>query len=450
MLSSLLKIPLLRLKYRFLPNEAQAFWAQELLEAQGLGAKLGQVLAQGKKAQPPKSSITPDEAKKIFTASFAKEMHFGSEVYAASMGQVFYAHMENREYAVKILHPGIRDRLKREIDNILILGGYYSKAKGFRFDKVTFRRFLEEVFEQETDLRREAHFQEKFQSIFQSDLRFKVPLIYRDFSNDNILTQEKVLCSLAQDLYTIANFSIFDFFFTSLFEHGLLHGDLNDRNWGLKSDGTVVVYDYGCSQIISERRTGGLKKLLRNEDIINGFREFGVRLEATSFKGREQELRDALIIPLMGEKIPATLTYSQDLQARYGDKIKELREFTDPWVLLVMRSLFSLIRIYQERKIDIPFARIVAPYLTLKETSMKATQIKIEVLEGADLVVAMTLPMTALDNLETLMPPNVSQKVAEEGIKISHIINQVKDSGFEAQDLFRLSLGNRNYRVWIE
>ena len=81
---------------------------------------------------------------------------------------------------------------------------------------------------------------------------------------------------------------------------------------------------------------------------------------------------------------------------------------------------------------------------------MRATQIKIEVLEGDQMVVAMTLPMTALDNLETLMPPNVSQKVAEEGIKIPHIINQVKDSGYEAQDLFRLKIGARNYRVWLE
>lgn len=450
MITSLLKIPLLRLKYRFLPNEAQAFWAQELLEAQGLGAKLGQILAQGKKAQPPKSSLTSKEASDIFRKSFNQPMVFSNEVFAASMGQVFFTKLNSQDYAVKLLHPGIRERLKKEIDNIILLGGYFSKAKGFRFDKDVFRRFLEEVFEQETDLRREAHFQEKFLKIFQRDTRFVVPKVHREFSNDSILTQELVSCTLAQDLYTIAHFHIFDFFFESLLEHGILHGDLNDRNWGLREDGKTVIYDYGCSHVISERRTNGFKKLLKNEDVINGFKEFGVRLEATSFKGREQELRDALFKPLLGTVVPASLAYSQELQQRYGDRIKELREFTDPWVLLVMRSLFSLIRIYQDRKIDIPLHHLIQPYLKVKEDAMKATQIKIEVMESTEMVVAMTLPMTALDNLESLMPPKVSTRVTEEGIKIPHIINQVKSSGYAPQELFSLNIENRSYRVWVE
>ena len=450
MITSLLKIPLLRLKYRFLPNQAQAFWAQELLEAQGLGAKLGQILAQGKKVQPPKSSLSSQQACAIFKNAFSQDMAFSNEVFAASMGQVFFTSLNGKDYAVKLLHPGIRERLKKEIDNIILLGGYFSKAKGFRFDKDVFRRFLEEVFEQETDLRREAHFQEKFKKIFQDDHRFLVPGVHRQFSNDSILTQELVTCTLAQDLYTIAHFHIFDFFFNSLLQHGILHGDLNDRNWGLKNDGTVVVYDYGCSHIISERRTNGFKKLLLNQDVVNGFKEFGVRLEATSFKGQEQELRDALFNPLLRSVVPASLTYSQELQGRYGDRIKELREFTDPWVLLVMRSLFSLIRIYQDRKIDIPLNHLIQPYLKVKEDSMKASQIKIEVMEGDKMVVAMTLPMTALENLESLMPPKVSGKVSEEGIKIPHIINQVKTSGYAPQELFSLIIENRSYRVWVE
>lgn len=450
MITSLLKIPLLRLKYRFLPNEAQAFWAQELLEAQGLGAKLGQILAQGKKTQPPKSTLTPEEASSIFKKTFDKDMSFSNEVFAASMGQVFFTGLGGKDYAVKLLHPGIRERLKKEIDNIILLGGYFSKAKGFRFDKDVFRRFLEEVFEQETDLRREAHFQEKFKKIFLDDLRFVVPGVHREFSNDSILTQELITCSLAQDLYTIPHFHIFDFFFDSLLQHGILHGDLNDRNWGLKNDGTVVVYDYGCSHVISERRTNGFKKLLMNQDVVNGFKEFGIRLEASSFKGQEQELRDALFSPLLGPVVPASLTYSQDLQRKYGDRIKELREFTDPWVLLVMRSLFSLIRIYQDRKIDIPLNHLIQPYLKVKEDTMKGSQIKIEVMEGEEIVVAMTLPMTALENLESLMPPKVSEKVKDEGIKIPHIINQVKSSGYASQELFSLKIENRSYRVWVE
>ena len=240
MIKTILKIPYLRLKYRFLPNEAQAFWAEELLESQGLGAKLGQVLTQGKTTRLPKSTISPAEAQKLFEKSFGVSCKVSGEVFAASMGQVFFAEVDGREVALKILHPDMRTKISSEIDNILLLGGYFSKVKNFRFDKDVFRRFLQEVFEEETDLKREALYQEKFANIFRDYGRIKVPEVIKEFSNESILTQETVRCDLARDLSTIPSFDIFQFFFESLFQHGILHGDLNDRNWGIAGKKTVI------------------------------------------------------------------------------------------------------------------------------------------------------------------------------------------------------------------
>jgi predicted unusual protein kinase regulating ubiquinone biosynthesis (AarF/ABC1/UbiB family) len=450
MITNLLKIPYLRLKYKFLPSKEQQFWAQELLNSQGLSAKIGQILGQGKVTQLPKSSITTMEAKKLFQEAFGKEIQISDEVLAASMGQVFFIKIENQKYALKILHPGIKKKLQKEIENILLLGGYFSKAKGFSFNKDIFKNFLIEVFEEETDLIREAHFQQRFLEIFEADERFKVPKVIKDLSTDSFLTQEEVISTLAKDLKSFSQFHIFDFFLNSLLHHGLLHGDLNDRNWGVRDSGQVAVYDYGCSQIVSERRINGFKKLLSNIDVREGFKEFGIRLEASSFKNKEQELRDALFSPLLTGTISPSWNYSEELKTHYGEKIKELREFTDPWVLLMMRSLFSLIRVYQDRNIPIPFNDIVAPYLKQKEASMKATQIKINVLENNSSVISMSLPMTALENLDTLMPPKVSDKIEESGINIKDIIQNVYASDFAPQDLFNLSIEARNYRVWIE
>lgn len=448
MILTLFKISYLRLKYRFLPNKAQAFWAQELLEAQGLGAKLGQIIAQGKKAKLPKSSLSPQQAEMIYLKEFNKSITLKNEVFSASMGQVFCS--SDHQYAIKILHPGIRERLKKEIDNILLLGGYFSKAKGFSFNKSVFRRFLEDVFEQETDLKREAHFQEQFFELFKSDNRFKIPRIYREYSSEVILTQEFVPCTLAQDLKKIINFNIFDFFFKSLLIHGILPGDLNDRNWGIDDKGKVIIYDYGCSQIVSERRITGLIKLILNQDLPTSFLEFGVRLEATSFKGKEQILRDSLFNPLFTDPINPDLNYSKILQDKFKDQIKELREFTDPWVLLMMRSLFSLIRVYEQVGQTIPLQQIIEPYLIKKENSSQATQIKIEVLEGKKLIINMSLPMTALENLGELIPENVSIKMKTEGIEMDRLINQVKDSNFAAQNIFNLKIDHKSYRVWTE
>jgi len=450
MTMDLIKILCLRFKYKFMPSEAQEFWAQELLEGQGLGAKIGQVLGQGKTSKLPKTSLSPKQAKEIFKQRFSVEIEISNEVFAASMGQVFFVKIRGKDYALKILHPGIKEKIKKEISNILILGGYFSWAKGFKFDKDIFRQFLTETFEEETDLKRESQFQKKFAQIYRKNKEIKIPEVETIFSDETFLCQESVHSILARDLSVISGFHILDFYFDSLLNHGLLHGDLNDRNWGINESGQTVVYDFGCTQMVSERKTEGLKKLIMNTDIINGFKEFGIRLETTHFKGLEQELRDTLFLPLFHHPIHPDFSLSTVAQKKFGDSIKQLREHTDPWVLLMMRSFFSIIRLYQYKKKEIPIQEIILPYLITKETTIKSTQIKIEVTEGTKQVIFMSLPMTALENLEGLMPENVVVKIKDEGINIDQIIEKVRSSDFFAQDLFKLSIDERSYRVWIE
>ncbi len=449
MLGTILKIPLLRLKYRFFPNSGQKFWQQELLNSQGLSAKIGQVLTQGKQTEMPKASIKKAKAEKLFYDHFKTEIKFSDEALAASIGQVFLGRIEDKAVAVKILHPNIKKTIKNEINNVLLLGKYYGKLKGFEFKSNIFEIFLREVFEQETDLEREADFQEKFHRIFSESQTIIIPAVYRNYSNKDLLTQDNKTCVLARDLKEIENFYIFNFFFEALFNHGILHGDLNDRNWGINENDQVVVYDYGCSHIISSRRINGLLKLIKNEDLVNAFKEFGVRLDATYFKGKEQELRDGLFAPLFDDFIVPDLAYSENLKNKFGDEIKKLREFSDPWVLLLMRSLFSLIRVYQDRKISIPLNTLLIPYLESKVNSMSSTQIHIQVTEGNQEVVSLRLPMTALENLSDLMPDNVAQKIHEQGLDLAKISENVVASGFKPQDLFKMEMNNRSYRVWI-
>jgi predicted unusual protein kinase regulating ubiquinone biosynthesis (AarF/ABC1/UbiB family) len=444
------KIAFLKVKYKYLPNSAQQFWQQELLNSQGISAKLGQIFSQGKQTRLPKASLSQAAASQLFEKNFNASITLTGQVQAASIGQVFEGHLENKHMALKILHPHIKDTILKEIDNILLLGKYYGKIKGFEFNEKVFQYFLREVFEQETDLEREADFQDKFYRSFSDEKKIRIPSTTRIFSNKVILTQEYVPSTLARDLSAINNFYVFDFFFKSLFKYGILHGDLNDRNWGINELGQVVIYDFGCSHIISERRISGFIKLIRNESAIDGFKELGIRLESTLFKGREQELRDALFSPLIDQEISADLNFSEKLKSQFGEDIKKLREYTDPWVLLLMRSLFSLIRVYQDRGIHIPLNELLKPYLISKVDPMQATQIYIQVMEANSEVVSLRLPMTALENLSDLMPEKVSQKIHEEGLELDKICQKVIASGFRPQDLFKMSVNERSYRVWIE
>jgi len=362
-----LKASLIRLKYRFFPNKEQAFWAQELFEAQGLGGKIGQLLGQGKKASLPPSTISGSQIENLFNKEFSgSALKLSGQNMAASMGQVFFGKWNSHAVAVKVLHPGIRTKIKKEIQNILVLGHYFAKVKGFQFNKDVFQKFLIEIFEEETNLVRESDFQEKFCLANLSTKHFLIPKVFKEVSNQDFLTQERLDCILARDLKTIPHFDIFHFFFNNLFNHQLLHGDLNDRNWGINTEQKVVVYDFGCSKLISKTHIMGLKNLLQNKDVKNAFAQFGVHLEKTTFSGREQELRDKLFTSLLVEPISPILQYSAQLKKLLGTEVTQLRSSTDPWVLLFMRSLFSLIRIYQDRMINIPLKEILIPYLEFK------------------------------------------------------------------------------------
>lgn len=389
----------------------RSFLKNKLLHSYGLPAKLGQIFSQGSVSADPEASITHQEAQAIL-ARHGLNAEIDETIFTASMGQVFKTKIYNTTYAVKILHPGIREKIQKEIEQALVMGSLFAKTKNFQFDKDVFRRFLNETFSEETDLIREARFQNNFREKLPHVL---IPEVIK--VNEEILVQEFVESTLARDMDHIPDFAVIEFFFEALLKHGLLHGDLNDRNWGYQN-GKLVVYDFGCSQIISERRRNGLIKLLLNQDLPNAFKEFGIRLEATSYKGKEQELRDSMFLP----------PYHMD---------KSLREYCDPWILLLLRSLYSIKMACKNQ--EIPFEKILKPFLQLK-VKAPHSDIRIEVTENLKQIVSLTLPIAEINNLPFLIPNHVLEKIEAQGLDVKDLLE--KKEG--------IVLGNRSYKIWTE
>lgn len=192
-----------------------------------------------------------------------------------------------------------------------------------------------------------------------------------------------------------------------------------------------------------------MKKLILNRDVPQAFREFGVRLEATWFKGREQELRDVLFAPLSMSALKPDWSYTQTLEAAFGEKTKILREFTDPWVLLMLRSLFSLLRAYQSRRISVPLRDLIAPHLSIKNDPEKKVLIHIEITEDGRQSFYLTLPFSSLRTLEQSIPGKVVALMEEQGVSLRECITRALERGPVEQGLIDLVILGRRHRVWI-
>jgi predicted unusual protein kinase regulating ubiquinone biosynthesis (AarF/ABC1/UbiB family) len=451
---TLAKVFYWRLRMRYFPSTAQRFWAQALLDANGLNAKVGQIFAQGggQGQSLPQSTLSVFEAKNLFVQSFGHdEIYLNPVILSASMGQVFHAHIAGEDLALKILHPGIKQKLEKEINSLLLVAKYFAKSKGFFFDAKVFERFLKDMFEKETDLERERSNQAVLYEYFKNHSKVLLPEVIEQYSNKLILTQRWLNVNLARDLIQLDDFIVFEFFFESLLKYGYLHADLNDRNWGKLNDGKTAIFDFGSVEYISPRRRSALIKLLQGQGDLETFQSFGIKLELTSLATQSQKLRDALFSLFdQSPNLELQKNYAQTLRAEFGKSIQELRECTDPWILMFMRSLFSVIQSYNRMDVAVPFKKIIAPYLSNQQEAAVKTQLKVEVREKGEMKVFLTLPSDVLNRIHDYLPSNALEIIKQKNIQLDQLVQKAKDQNYAAQMIMELEIENKTYKIWLE
>lgn len=180
---------------------------------------------------------------------------------SASIGQIYGGRLGNEDVIVKIQHPHIKKALWH--DWKFVKGVVSFVFRLFRFppeSKDLLLRYLqtfEEAIEKETDYTLEANSLGKFQRIFQNHEQIYIPKVYPQFTREELIVEErckglplKAFLETAREeekreiLHILASF-----YFESLFQHHILHGDPHSANFFVeKKEGRLVlqVIDYGC------------------------------------------------------------------------------------------------------------------------------------------------------------------------------------------------------------
>jgi ubiquinone biosynthesis protein len=161
---------------------------------------------------------------------------------AASIAQVHAAELpDGRQVIVKILRPGMRAQIDRDIEVLYALAGlvdHYS-IEGRRLRPIEVVREYETTILDELDLMREAANATNLKRNFAGDPKLQVPDIYWDLCRTNVMVMERVhgipigdiprLRELGVDFRKLAENGV-EIFFTQVFRHNFFHADMHPGN----------------------------------------------------------------------------------------------------------------------------------------------------------------------------------------------------------------------------
>jgi ubiquinone biosynthesis protein len=161
---------------------------------------------------------------------------------AASIAQVHTAALpDGTEVIVKLLRPGVRELIERDLDVMYALAGLADKywEHGKRLRPLELVAEYEKTIFDELDLMREgANTAQLKRNFAGSDLLY-VPEVYWDFCRPQVLVQERIYGTPISDMETLlaAGTNIqklaengVEIFFTQVFRHNFFHADMHPGN----------------------------------------------------------------------------------------------------------------------------------------------------------------------------------------------------------------------------
>ena len=161
---------------------------------------------------------------------------------AASIAQVHTAALpDGTEVIVKLLRPGVRELIERDLDVMYALAGLADKywEHGKRLRPLELVAEYEKTIFDELDLTREgANTAQLKRNFAGSDLLY-VPEVYWDFCRPEVLVQERIYGTPISDMQTLlaAGTNIqklaengVEIFFTQVFRHNFFHADMHPGN----------------------------------------------------------------------------------------------------------------------------------------------------------------------------------------------------------------------------
>ena len=180
---------------------------------------------------------------------------------AASIGQAHRATLaDGREVVVKIRYPGVADAVDADIDNLgrLLKLSRFLPMRGSDIDAVLDE--LRERFIEETNYEQElAH----LQALRAIELPgFVLPEPVPELCSDAVLVTTYIESRPVDEAAPERGHAIVQAINLQVFTHGILHADPHPGNFGVTEDGSIALFDFGCTKTLDRETRRGLRDVV--------------------------------------------------------------------------------------------------------------------------------------------------------------------------------------------
>jgi len=210
-----------------------------------LPADIADELAMLQDRVPP---FPAEQAIEIMEQAYGKSVHdvfsrFDKEPFAAaSIAQVHTAALQDgTEVIVKVLRPGVRHLIERDLDVLYAIAALADKywEHGKRLRPLEVVAEYEKTVINELDLMREGANTAQLKRNFEGSDLLYVPEVYWDYCRTEVLVQERIYGIPISDMTALrksgANIQVLaengvEIFFTQVFRHNFFHADMHPGN----------------------------------------------------------------------------------------------------------------------------------------------------------------------------------------------------------------------------
>ncbi len=297
---------------------------------------------------------------------------------SASIGQVFRAKLKTGEKVViKVQRENIRPVVEADLGIMKNLAKtlerYYDNLKRMNISEIV--ESFEKMLNEELSLNNELNNILRFANNFKDDTRIHVPVVYKELSNDRILTMEMIegfkitdtenIIKIGQEPKKVARTGL-DLYLTQFLKHGFFHADPHPGNIFIKENGQIVFIDFGAMgrlypnerELLINLIIYSLKKNVKK--MIETIRELAIKFEVVDENKLERELYGLL------EMIDGNSLESLDVVVLF-EKARKI--FSDNQILLsediylLVKGIGQIEGIGRHLDPDLNITKVMQPYM---------------------------------------------------------------------------------------